>query len=258
MNVKMIVTDLDGTLLRTDKTISEYTKNILRKCREKGIKIVYATGRGSSAERVAPNEFFDGRITMNGAIGKIDDDIIYSRLIPYQTARPILMECDKHGINVTSEVNGMHYSNFCVTDFWPLLTNFEIVDFSVHSKDAEKIYTPDPSSEQRLFIEKLLPNELYTVVTKDIAGFLMQIMHKDATKAKAVSALAHTWSVAPSEIVAFGDDLNDIDMLTHFGIGVAMGNALDEVKAVADYICDTNENDGIAKWVEERILNGED
>jgi hydroxymethylpyrimidine pyrophosphatase-like HAD family hydrolase len=53
--------------------------------------------------------------------------------------------------------------------------------------------------------------------------------------------------------VAFGDDLNDIDMLNHAGVSVAMGNALDEVKAVADYVCDTNDNDGLAKWLEENV-----
>jgi len=57
-----------------------------------------------------------------------------------------------------------------------------------------------------------------------------------------------------SEITAFGDDLNDIDMLEFSGISVAMVNALDNVKAVADYICDTNDNDGVAKWLEENLL----
>jgi len=65
-SIKMIVTDLDGTLLRTDKTISERTKDVLRQCRKCGIKVVYATGRGGSAEQRAPSELFDGRISMNG------------------------------------------------------------------------------------------------------------------------------------------------------------------------------------------------
>ena len=79
-------------------------------------------------------------------------------------------------------------------------------------------------------------------------------MHKDATKANAVAALSRYWNIAQSEIVAFGDDLNDIDLLTYAGVGVAVANALDEVKAVADDICDTNDNDGVAKWLEENVL----
>ena len=62
------------------------------------------------------------------------------------------------------------------------------------------------------------------------------------------------WGIKPEEIVAFGDDLNDIDMLGYAGVGVVMDNALEQVKTVADYICDTNDNDGLAKWLEENVL----
>jgi len=61
-------------------------------------------------------------------------------------------------------------------------------------------------------------------------------------------------SLAESEIVAFGDDYNDVDMLTDFGIGVAMGNAVGKAKAVADYVCLGNGEDGIAKWLEGNVL----
>ena len=82
------------------------------------------------------------------------------------------------------------------------------------------------------------------------------VMHKDATKAKAIEELARIWGISQSEIVAFGDDLNDIDMLSYAGISVAMGNALDEVKAVADFICETCDNDGVAKWIESKQGDG--
>jgi len=252
--IKMIVTDLDGTLLKTDKTISESTKNILRKCREKGIKIVYATGRGGSAKRVVPSELFDGMITMNGAVAMVNDVVIYECLIPYQTARPVLMACEERGIKITSENSGMHYSNFAVSDFWPAITNFKIVDFAQHELDAEKIYSPNPRLEEKLFIEKLLPGDLYLVMSSDVTGALLQIMHRDATKSKAVSKLARLWGVEQSEIVAFGDDFNDVDMLMYAGIGVAMGNAVDEVKAVSDCTCRTNDEDGLAMWINENIL----
>jgi hydroxymethylpyrimidine pyrophosphatase-like HAD family hydrolase len=87
-------------------------------------------------------------------------------------------------------------------------------------------------------------------VARDLFG---QIMHRNATKSQAIATLAAHWDIKSEEIVAFGDDLNDIDMLQYAGIGIAMGNALDDVKAVSDYVCDTNENDGIAKWLEENI-----
>ena len=80
------------------------------------------------------------------------------------------------------------------------------------------------------------------------------ISHKEAVKSKAVAALAEFWGISQEEILFFGDDLIDIDILKYCGVGVAMGNALDEVKEAADYVCGINNNDGAAKWIEENIL----
>ena len=66
-------------------------------------------------------------------------------------------------------------------------------------------------------------------------------------------AIANEFNIDKSEIVAFGDDMNDKEMLVSMGSGVAMGNAIEEVKVIADYICDTNDNDGVAKWLDENI-----
>jgi hydroxymethylpyrimidine pyrophosphatase-like HAD family hydrolase len=69
-----------------------------------------------------------------------------------------------------------------------------------------------------------------------------------------VTDLAEHWRITRSEIAAFGDDLNDIDMLNYAGISVAVGNAIDEAKASADYICGDGDDDGVAKWLEENVL----
>jgi len=252
--VRMIVTDLDGTFLRTDKTVSAKTVEIIEKCREEGIKIVFATGRGGSADRIVPSCLFDGKITMNGAVGRVGDKVIHSFLIPCLTARSFLVACNEYGIKITSEINGMHYSNFVVSDFWPSLTNYKVVDFMSHEMDAEKIYSPNPTYEEMQFIKQHLPESLYSVATADITGDLLQIMHKGATKSQAVAALAAFWDIASSEIVAFGDELNDVDMLKYAGVGVAMGNALEEVKAISNTSCLTNDDDGVAKWIEGNII----
>ena len=245
--IKMIVTDLDGTLLRSDKTISGYTKAVLSQCRKQGIKIVYATGRGGSADSVAPASMFDGRITMNGAIVLAEGFEAYS-LIPSRIARPVLIACDRRGLKTSSEaVDGMHHSNFSVCEEWPGLPAIDnIVDFTKHNVDAAKLYAIIQTPEDIMYIESHLPEELYQSVSRD---GLSQIMHKDATKSKAIAKLARLWDIAPSEIAAFGDDLNDIDMLTYAGIGVAMGNAVDDVKAVCNHTCPSNDSDGLARWI---------
>ena len=250
-NIKMIVTDLDGTLLRTDKTISARAKAALIQCRGSGIKVAFATGRGSSLIQVAPYELFDGRITQNGAVTVAGEKITRTYYIPFEVARPILIELDRHGLKATSEDRAMHYSNFTLTDVWPPITNFEVVDFSKHNIDAEKINIIIRNRDDIEYIRSILPLNLYLTVSNDGIG---QVMHIDATKAKAVDGLARMWGIPQSDIAAFGDDLNDIDMLKYAGAGVAMGNALEEVKMAADCICGANDDDGVAKWIEENIM----
>jgi len=249
MNIKMIVTDLDGTLLRTDKTISERTKATLSQCKESGVKMVYATARGGSAERILPAGIFDGKVIRGGAIAKIGDEIVYSRLIPHQIIRPILIVCDKRGLRITSETADIKYANY----------GDNISDFSQYDIDAEMVYFEGLTPDDEVFIKSQLPESLYFMAMSDTSidangGSFGMIIHKEATKTKAVSELARLWNITLSEIIAFGDDVNDTELLRNCGISVAVANAIDEVKAAADYIGDTNDNDGVAKWIEERIL----
>ena len=158
--MKMIATDLDGTLLREDKSISDYTRNVLNKCKAAGIKLAFATGRGT-AFKVAPDELYDGRITNNGAIAKAGVVVVHDKRIPFKAARPILEACNNRGIKIVSQVGGFHYSNFAVSDIWPWITEFQIVDFAKHDLDAEKLCTTDLSAESIKLIEQLIPDLLY-------------------------------------------------------------------------------------------------
>ena len=226
--IKLIVTDLDGTLLRDDKTVSEGTMSALHHCRDAGIKTVFATGRGENstcgAERVVPAGLFDGYILNNGALAVADDVVVYSCFIADEMIEPLLVVCAELGLE-----HG----------------------FSRHGAKTGKFWTFGCTPEISALIDARLGADLHLKVARDGLG---QIMHKDATKANAVASLARHWNIAQSEIVAFGDDLNDIDLLNYAGIRVAVANALNEVKSVADYICDTNDDDGVAKWLEENVL----
>ena len=257
MDIRMIVTDLDGTLLCSNKYISERLEKALIECRRKGIKIACATGRGRSVDVIAPSHLFAGKISNNGAVARIEDERVYYCPVPWAVARPMLKEFDKRGYPVSVEQHDNQFTNFDPTDNDSATRSigFTISDFSSLEEDAEKIYIPLQGFDvevETAFIKSLLPDSLWVTVCS--INQLVQIMHKDATKAKATAALANIWGIDPSNIVAFGDDFNDMDMLDYAGVSVAMGNALDRVKAVADYICDTNDNDGMAKWLDENIL----
>ena len=254
MNIKMIVTDLDGSLLRDDKTISERSLSALKKCRETGIKIAYATGRGISAETLAPSEFFDGYVRMNGATANLSvcKTLIYSRLLPIHKVRDLLIEADNIGVKIAVEVSGMNYSNFNITEQWAGALQYEIADFNTLDIEIEKIFAVADTPQAVELFKSKMPRDTNLYISRD--GFAM-LMHEEARKSNAISALASHWGISPAGIIAFGDDANDIDLFQYVGTAVAMGNGLDEVKAVADYICDTNENDGIGKWLERNVLS---
>ena len=76
----------------------------------------------------------------------------------------------------------------------------------------------------------------------------------NAVKWSAIKAVSDFYNIDTNMLVAFGDDMNDLEMLKNCGIGVAVENALDEVKDVTDYICETNNDDGVARWLEKYIL----
>jgi len=254
MDIKMIVFDLDDTLLRNDKTVSERTTRALLKCRDKGIKIVYATGRGQSAQQIVSPDLFDGYSQMCGAVAYIGENPVYRKLISTVYVRELLLAADKVKMQIAVELEDAHYSNFNFPEEWgpDFQDRFFITDFNTLDIEAEKIWAmPKNETELELLI-KHLPKGL-RLTTSRHDNFTM-ILHEDSSKANAVAALANHWGINSTEIVAFGDDIIDICMLQYCGTGVAMENAVDELKAVADYICDTNENDGAAKWIEEYVL----
>lgn len=249
--IKMVVTDLDETLLRTDKSITEYTIDIIKKVRDSGMKIIYATARGDDAISLIPYDLFDGCVLMNGAKAYVDKKIIYERTISPDIFTSFLCELSNKNFRVAAEICGVHYANFNVKEEWSYIDNFIITDYVNVSGNADKLYALVENSNQLDYINSILPRELYLHLSRDN---LPMIMHKEATKYNGVLKVANEFRISQSEIIAFGDDMNDKEMLLNFGIGIAMDNSIDEIKMVADYICDTNNNDGVAKWLDENIV----
>ena len=255
MNIKMIAVDLDGTLLLDDKTISDRSVSTLRKCRDMGIKVVYATARGNSAEHLVAPDLVDGCVRMNGAVAYAGDTPIHKKFMSIDDVRNFLISANKENIQIAAEHSGWTYANFKFPDDWdPIFRSYyELSDFRTLDIEIEKIWAMPKSEAEIEVLKTHMPNGLYLVTMRD--DYFTMVMHEDASKSNAIAALSEYWGIKSTNIAAFGDDLNDIDMLQNCGVGVAMGNAIDEVKAVADYICDTNENDGVAKWIEEYVLS---
>ena len=246
---KAVVVDLDDTLLRYDKTISEFTINTLKKCSAQGIILIFATGRGTSSQKLVPDNFFDARIMCNGAIAEIDNKTVYKQLISPQIYRPFLQEMSRLNLRAAAEISGIHYANFNVSSMWE--RNFVITDFADMNKDAEKLYVVLDNSNDNEKITRNLPPGLYSHFTNDS---LALIMNADASKVKALAVVLERMNIDFKYVIAFGDDINDKEMLEKCGLGIAMANALDDVKLIADDICEDCNSDGLANYLISHIL----
>ena len=253
--IKMIVTDLDGTLLTSGKYISASTKRVLSFLKEQGILFVIATARPiRTVTPIFTDVTYDAGIFHNGAVILEENQNIMNIGVtkPYEMLSHILT--DQPECHVAVEVEDHLYANFDAERLWPgvgYTTTSKF--FEVQGKVADKLIIEVDSLERMSNYEKYLTKELYLQLSENK---IAMVLNREATKIKAVEKIASRYGIQMEEIVAFGDDYNDIDMITGCGIGVAMDNALEEVKGAADEVCDTNDQDGIAKWIEQNILMG--
>jgi Cof subfamily protein (haloacid dehalogenase superfamily) len=254
MNIKMIVTDLDGTLLRRDKTVSEYTASVFYRCRKAGIKTIFATARPVRAVEKWLNIGIqnDACIYHNGAVIKIGDELFQETGIEHDVVNKLLEEAKQlSNMRIVAEINDMLYANFDASTVWPGV-EYIMTDFCELPKlPADKIIFITADKTEINKIEQLFNENLYWEISENE---VLMVMNKNARKRNAVKDIANHFGFALNEVAAFGDDYNDIEMLRDCGIGIAVANAINEVKAAADYVCATNDNDGVAKWLEENVL----
>ena len=252
-NIHMLVTDLDGTLLHSDKSISDYTVSVFQRCREKGIKIVFATGRPERtavgfAQAIPP----DGVVSNNGAGASVDGQAILRKDVPPAAVTAIMEQLlAVDGIKLSLDYGG--YS----------LTNCEDhAGWGAWNAIFSDLTEYDPNGVPKISIEAMEPSLLAGVNFEALGCHVYanqgekwhMVQEKSATKRSAVEAVAAHFGIALSDVVAFGDDQNDIEMLRACGTGVAVANAIDEAKDAADFVCGTNDDDGPAHWIEENLL----
>lgn len=255
---KILLFDLDGTLLRNDKTLSQYTLEVVSKCKERGCFIGISTSRSEQnclkfLKELKP----DILISSGGALVRANGNIICSSSFSasetksfIETARNICgEECE-----ITVDTLDAHYWNYKTNPKEQDKTWGDSIytDFTDFNHEALKICVeiPNPNVAQKL-CEHF--SELDSQRFSD--GDWYKFTKSGITKEKAILAVCEACHTEVSEIIAFGDDYADIGMLKLCGIGVAMGNAIQEVKDSADAITLSNEKDGVAVYLE-KLLQG--
>jgi len=245
--------DLDDTLLRSDGSISARTLDALRAWRAKGHRIVIATGRPRrTIDTVLPLELSDAPvISYNGAEIYAKGQKLYDNLIPAAAARTIVERCLALApdAEIGVEIDNVLYLNR--PSKRPRL--YEVADLLE--------LTHQPCAKVLVFADELavldpLLAELPAGARALHSGRyrFLQILGETVDKAEALRFLVTDWGLTMANVVAFGDDTNDVDMVRMSGLGVAMSNAVEEVLAVAQRVTTTNDEDGVALVLEE-LLN---
>lgn len=254
MDTKMILTDLDGTLLCSDGSISERTKFILKSCQDCGIYVVIATARyWIGAERYIEEIQPDYEITTDGTLIHRHGEQIYSCCLEPEDTNKIVQDIlaldDKTEVTVAagrqvlwnskhiSESEKLHKAVYC--DYRKPL-----------SCQANKIVAELSDYETALEIANKNNCRLQSYRGENWYAFLPE----SAGKIQAIKELARILNISLNEIVAFGDDKNDIEMLKMCGTGVAVANAVPDVKDAADSIALSNDENGVAEWIAKNVL----
>lgn len=254
---RILLFDLDGTLLKDDKTISEYTLRTLSKCKERGYLIGICTSRSEKNclgffEEMKP----DILVSSGGALVRVNGKIICSCSFSASEVKHFLetvkricgLDCE-----ITVDTLDAHYWNY-KTDpkaqdkSWGDSIYTDFTDFEA---EALKICVEISDSD---LLEKLCSYFPELDMQRFSDGDWYKFTKSGITKEKAITAICEACHVSVSEIIAFGDDYVDIGMLKLCGIGVAMGNAIQEVKNIADEITRSNEEDGVAVYLEKYFV----
>ena len=243
--IKAIFFDIDGTLLDHDNHIMlSSTLIALKKLKQKGIKLFIATGRPPSKLDIIKQYFkFDGYLTSNGQYCFNDDEIIYEKYINKQDIKSILPYINKNHIPVIFAQVAQNYSNTYLDKILQENKYTEIKDVLNNDIVQLMVYINEEIDHEFLSFMPHCKSARWTSQFADIIPI-------GGGKNIGIDQMINYYQIKLDEVMAFGDGNNDIDMLKHVGVGVAMGNANNEVKSASDYITDDISNDGIYKALE--------
>lgn len=248
--MKAIITDLDRTLLKTDKSVSEKTVSVLKKVQEKGIKVMFATARPRRAitsyeELLHP----DSVATLNGARTFINDSSIdYS--IPHDSVRKMLSGFVQiPGCIISMETSKGIYANVDIPEWAPVVTDC-FPEIPSDCGSIFKILVSNENIDLNQHINSIITDDSYFTVA---VGTLFQIMSRTATKLNGVKAMLEAFNIKPEDAVYFGDDNDDIEPLKWCGTGVAVKNAIPQASSASNAITASNDEDGVALWIEKNL-----
>lgn len=266
--IKMIGLDLDGTLLTTEKKLLPFTKQVLTEAISRGILVLMATGRPYTGIPEELRDFPGIRyaLTSNGAriLDTRTGETLIEHLLPLKSAKKALEIMRKYDTLQEVYFDGQGYAEAEKLDrieryhhnphMWeyvrksrkPVKSILELIAGENRDMDKLQALFADMGELAAAWRELEQYEELVLVSS---LSYNIEINAVGVEKGKGLIELGALLGIRPEEIMACGDGDNDIGMLEKAGIGVAMGNAEEKVKAAADYVAETNDDEGAAKAI---------
>ncbi|WP_010238757.1 sugar-phosphatase [Clostridium arbusti] len=265
---KLIAIDMDGTLLKDDKTISKENFDAIQRARKNNVKVVLATGRPvkgiekylKELNLIGEDEY---AVTFNGAV-------VQTTTGNHIMAKTLMTLEDLHYLyNLSKELKvniHAHTTEECIT---PKSSKYSVLEAELNSIPLTEIdfdnLNENTTIVKVMFIDdektldrviKALPKDIYEKYTiMRSMPYFLEFLNKNANKGTGVKLLSEKLGIKQNEIICAGDADNDKHMLKYAGLGVAMGNASDNIKEIANFTTKTNEEDGIAYVIDKFIFN---
>jgi Cof subfamily protein (haloacid dehalogenase superfamily) len=258
---KAVFIDMDGTLLQKDHTISETNKQTIKKLLDKGILIIPISARPLHGILPISRQLFPDTIpvvSLNGSYIFLNNEIIYQSSVPLEDVIEVQKEIAPH------DVSAMYYSQmewYAEADNAHIQKEQKITDVKIKIQPFDAIvseWKTKRSGPNKILIagnadlingieKRLIDQHGDKLNMSKSKTTYLEVMSLASSKTKAIQFLLDRYGIKQNEIIAIGDNFNDKEMIEFAGIGVAMGNAPDAIKKVADYITTTNNEDGVAK-----------
>ncbi|QSX08632.1 HAD family phosphatase [Alkalibacter rhizosphaerae] len=283
MKYKLIVMDMDGTVLKSNHNVSRQSRNVLDRARAAGIRVTLASGRNfnNMLHIVKKLGIVEPIVSNDGALIKdpVTGEVLFEDYFQPDCLVKILEEIHRHGLTYTINFDYASVSNRSMNYLGFLQrmglraiaagiyekgvrvtkTHEEIVSDILDKKHkAYKVTTlnNDPEAHGMEETSRWIEEHWGDCAKISYSGLKnFDVLPVHVTKSHGLIVLQEHYGINREEIIAFGDSYNDLEMLRHAGFGVAMGNASDHVKNTADYVTKTNDSHGVAYAIEKFILN---
>ena len=272
MAIKLVAIDIAATLVNDHRQITPKTKEALEAAKQQGVKVVLCTGRPMTGVNAYLTELGLNHqddeyvISFNGALAQSTNErVLVNYTLSFDDYIDWQSFCTKN--NVKSQFESRDYIYTTNRDLSPwTIHESDLVSMPVRVRSLDEMaHTQDQyvlakgmmlgdkeelNQVQTKFIKEF--GDRFTVIRSE--DFYLEIINHRASKGSTLKALSEELGIKQDEVMALGNAQNDNSMIEYAGIGVAMGNAVPETKAVADVITDTNNNDGVGKAVEKYVL----